>query len=140
MEKATNLLDNIPADFPKDRPLIMTNFLRWNEQAKYPEGSSHSPCSGQEAWLQRYAKEIQRIAEGYGGLELIYLGVGASKIVGEEEEHWDAIALVKYPKGIETFRKTLASDDYAETALEHRDAGLKDWKLIASTEMQLQFD
>lgn len=137
MEKAMNLLGNIPKDFPENQPVFMLNLLQWNEQAKYPEGSSHSPCSGQEAWVIRYVEEFRRLATEAGGFELVYLGLPASKIVGEESEKWDAIALVKYTN-IETFRKTLGSDDYAATALEHCDAALKDWKLVASTEVKIQ--
>ncbi|KAH7063021.1 hypothetical protein B0J12DRAFT_156836 [Macrophomina phaseolina] len=137
MDKARNLLDNIPSDFPQDTPVFMTNLLRFHDQAQYPEGSAHPPCSGREAWVVRYVKEFRRLATEAGGFELVYLGLPASKIVGEQSEDWDAVALVKYPN-IETFRKTLGSDDYAATALEHRDAALKDWKLIASTEVKLQ--
>lgn len=134
MDKAKDLLANIPESFPKDQPVFMLNLLQWNEQAKYPEGSKHTPCSGQEAWVVRYVNEFKRIATEAGGFELVYLGMPASKIVGEESEKWDAVALVKYTN-IETFRKALGCEDYTTTALEHRDAALKDWKLIASTQV-----
>ncbi|KAI9040682.1 uncharacterized protein KD926_007762 [Aspergillus affinis] len=134
MAKWEHLLDNIPADLPKDKPIFMLNLLRFYDQAHYPKGSKHSPCSGQEAWVARYVTEFRRLATEAGGFELIYLGLPASKIVGEDGEKWDAVVLVKYTN-IETFRKTLGSDDYAAIAAEHRDAALKDWKLIASTQV-----
>ena len=136
MEKTKNFLDNIPDDFPKDQPVVMLNLLEWNEQAKYLEGSSHSPCSGQEAWVERYAPVFREVAAKHGGLDLLYLGLPASMIIGEDCEKWDAVALVKYPN-IETFRNAISSDEYAATALEHRDAALKDWKLIATSEVKL---
>ncbi|KAJ5831692.1 hypothetical protein N7474_000003 [Penicillium riverlandense] len=120
MAKWKHLLDNIPADFPEDKPVFMQNLLH-----------------GQEAWIVRYVTEFRRLATEAGGFELVYLGLPASKIVGEDDENWDAVVLVKYPN-IDTFRKTLSSDDYAATAIEHRDAGLKDWKLIASTQVVIQ--
>ncbi|KAB8227974.1 hypothetical protein ETB97_006017 [Aspergillus alliaceus] len=134
MAKWKHLLDNIPVDLPKDKPIFMLNLLRFYDQAHYPEGSKHSPCSGQEAWVVRYVTEFRRLATEAGGFELIYLGLPASKIVGEDGEKWDAVVLVKYTN-IDTFRKTLGSDDYAATAAEHRDAALKDWRLIASTQV-----
>ncbi|GKZ27438.1 hypothetical protein AbraIFM66951_005326 [Aspergillus brasiliensis] len=134
MAKWKHLLDNIPSDFPEDKPVFMLNLLQFYDQAQYPTGSKHSPCSGKEAWVVRYVTEFRRLATEAGGFELAYLGLPASKIVGEDGEKWDAIVLVKYTN-IETFRKTLGSDDYAVTAAEHRDAALKDWKLIASTQV-----
>ncbi|KAL5358811.1 hypothetical protein BJX96DRAFT_164001 [Aspergillus floccosus] len=134
MAKWERVLDNIPADFPEDKPAYMLNLLRFHDQAQYPKGSKHSPCSGQEAWVVRYVTVFRRLATEAGGFELVYLGLPASKIVGEDSEKWDAVVLVKYTN-IETFRKTLGSDEYAATAAEHRDAALKDWKLIASTQV-----
>jgi uncharacterized protein (DUF1330 family) len=134
MAKWKHLLDNIPSDFPEHKPVFMLNLLQFHDQAQYPKGSKHSPCSGQEAWVVRYVTEFRRLATEAGGFELAYLGLPASKIVGENGEKWDAVVLVKYTN-IETFRKTLGSDDYAATAEEHRDAALKDWKLIASTQV-----
>jgi uncharacterized protein (DUF1330 family) len=137
MAKWKHLLDNIPADFPEDKAVFMLNLLRFYDQAQYPKGSKHSSCSGQEAWVVRYVTEFRRLATEAGGFELAYLGLPASKIVGEDSENWDAVVLVKYPN-IETFRKTLGSDDYAATAAEHPDAALQDWKLIASTQVIIQ--
>ncbi|KAJ5182254.1 hypothetical protein N7449_012401 [Penicillium cf. viridicatum] len=133
MEKWKHLLDNIPRDFPEEKPVFMLNLLQFYDQAQYPKGSIHSPCSGQEAWVVRYVTEFRRLATEAGGFELAYLGLPASKIVGEDGEKWDAVVLVKYPN-IETFRKTLGGDKYTATAAEHRDAALMDWKLIASTQ------
>jgi len=36
-----------------DEPVVMLNFLRFREQASYPEGSPHPPCSGREASCRR---------------------------------------------------------------------------------------
>lgn len=88
MEKAQNLIANIPEDFPKDQPVpvFMLNLLQFHEQAKYPPGSKYAPCSGQEAWVVRYVTEFRKVAANVGGLELVYLGIPASMIVGEESE------------------------------------------------------
>ncbi|KAJ5833630.1 hypothetical protein N7474_001941 [Penicillium riverlandense] len=137
MAKWKHLIDNIPADFPEDKPVFMLNLLQFYDKAQYPEESKHSPCSGQEAWVVRYITDFRRLATDAGGFELVYLGLPASKIVGEDSENWNAVVLVKYPS-IQTFRRTLGSDDYAATAAEHRDAALRDWKLIATTQVIIQ--
>lgn len=136
-KKWRHLLDNIPQDYPENQPVIMVNLLRWNEQAKYPAGSVHTPCSGQEAWLVRYALEFNRVAGIYGSLKVFYIGIGGTKVVGEEHEQWDAVALVEY-KSIKVFRDAIGSDEYYETASVHRDAGLADWKLIATTQVNIE--
>ncbi|KAH6633777.1 hypothetical protein C7974DRAFT_412747 [Boeremia exigua] len=135
-EQWRHLLDNVPKNYPEDKPVVMVNLLRFHDQAKYPTGSPHAPCSGQEAWIVRYAQEYNRIAGPHGGLESTYLGVKGTKVVGEDNEHWDAVALVKYPS-IKTFRDAIGSDEYFATASIHRDAALADWKLIATTQVDI---
>ncbi|KUM55542.1 hypothetical protein ACN42_g11717, partial [Penicillium freii] len=120
----------IPNDFPEDHSVFMLSLLQWHEQAQYPEGSSHPPCSGQEAWLERFVKEVRRLATAAGDFEVVYQGLPASRVLGNET--WDLVALVKFTS-IDTFRNTIGSDDYAPSTLEHRDAALKNWKLLFFT-------
>ena len=40
---------------PDDAPILMLNLLRYREAADYPPGSTHSPCSGREAY-RRYSR------------------------------------------------------------------------------------
>lgn len=130
MAKIRIPLNNIPKDFPEDHPVFMLSLLQWNEQAKYSEGSSHPSCSGEEAWGTRFVKEINKLATEAGNFEMVYQDLPASRITGRET--WDLVALVKFTN-IETFRNTLGSDDYAPTVLEHRDAAIKNWKLLFFT-------
>ncbi|KAH7089665.1 hypothetical protein FB567DRAFT_590472 [Paraphoma chrysanthemicola] len=132
-----HLLDNIPGDLPEDKPIIMTNLLKFHDQARYPLGSPFTPTTGLEAWTVRYVKEYYRIGNEAGGLQLVYLGLGGATIVGETGEKWDAVALVKYPN-IDTFRRAIGGEEYKEAALVHRDAALADWKLIATTEVKVE--
>lgn len=125
-----NLLSNIPNNFPKDQTVFMLSHLQWNEQAKYSEGSSHPPCSGQEAWFGRFVKEVRGLATEAGDFEVVYQGLPTSRVLGSET--WDLVALVKFTS-IDTFRNTIGSDDYAPTILEHRAAALKNWKLLFFT-------
>lgn len=123
-------LNLIPKDFPEDQPVFMLSLLQWIEQAEYPEGSPHPPCSGQEAWIGRFDREISRIAREIGNFEWVYQGLPVSRIIGSEK--WDFVALVKFAN-IGTFRNTIGSDTFAPAVLEHRDAALKNWKLLFFT-------
>jgi hypothetical protein len=125
-----NLVNNIPTDFPEDHPVFMFSLFQWNEQAKYSEWSSHPPCSGQEAWFERFIKEISRLATESGDFKIVYQGSPTSSILGNET--WDWVALVKFTN-IGTFRNTIGSDDYAPTTLEHCDAALNNWQSLFFT-------
>jgi hypothetical protein len=129
MAKMGPLANNIPNDFPEDYPVFMLSYLQWNEQAQYSEGSSHPPCSGQEAWFKRYVKEISRLATETGDFEFVYQGLPTG---GLGSETWDLVTLVKFAN-INIFRNTIGSDRYAPSTLEHRDAALKNWKLLFFT-------
>ncbi|KAH6704359.1 hypothetical protein BKA61DRAFT_188100 [Leptodontidium sp. MPI-SDFR-AT-0119] len=133
---AANPVANLPKDFPEDRPVVMVNLLQFHEEAKYPKGSPHSPCSGQEAWLVRYTEIYRKRLEEAGGYELPHVGVSGSVVVGDENEKWDAVVLVKYPN-LEAFRKAIGGDEYEATALVHREAALKRWKLIATLPVEI---
>ncbi|KAJ8111884.1 hypothetical protein OPT61_g5628 [Boeremia exigua] len=64
---AEHILNSVPANYPEDKPVIMLNMFRFHDQAQYPEGSKHSPCSGQEAFLTRYVEEWGKIVTDAGG-------------------------------------------------------------------------
>lgn len=130
MVKTRNMVNNIPTNFPEDHPVFMLGFFRWKEQAEYSEGSSHPPCSGQEAWVERFVKEISRLATESGDFEIVYHGLPTSRVLGSET--WDLISLLGFPN-IGTFRNTIGSDDYAPTIFEHFDAALKNWQSVFFT-------
>ncbi|KAF7591298.1 hypothetical protein BBP40_001674 [Aspergillus hancockii] len=130
MVKFRNLVNNIPNDFPEDHPVFMLGLLQWHEQAQYSERSSHPPCSGREAWFERFLREISRLATEAGDFEYVYQGLPTSGVFGSET--WDLVALVKFTN-IDVFRNTFGSDDHAPSTLEHRDASLKNWKLLFFT-------
>ena len=54
-------------------------------------------------------------------------------ITGDKEE-WDIVALIKYESSA-AFRAIAGSKEYEEQAAPHREAAIKEWKLIATTEM-----
>ena len=48
---------------PDDAPILMLNLLRYREAADYPPGSTHSPCSGREAY-RRYSRTALAKVQG----------------------------------------------------------------------------
>ena len=123
---------------PKDGPVVMLNLVRYNEQAQYGDRPNEVPCSGQEAYLQRYAPAFSQIAaaEGVSGVEVLYLGSVAASLAGPPEEQWDNIVLVKYPS-LAAFRAITESAQYEAKAAPHRRAALADWRLIATAQVVL---
>ena len=108
------------------QPLVMINLLRFREKAVYPEGASHAPCSGREAY-QRYAAGVMPILAAVGA-EVRYFAAVVQTVIGPEDEHWDETILVEYPS-LDVFRTMLSSPEYVEVMV-HRQAALADSRLI----------
>ena len=123
---------------PKDGPVVMLNLIRYNEQAQYGDRPNEAPCSGQEAYLQRYAPAFSQIAaaEGVSGVEVLYLGSVAASLAALPDEHWDNIVLVKYPS-FAAFQAITESPRYEAEAAPHRRAALADWRLFATAPLSL---
>jgi len=110
-------------------PIVMINLLRYREQAAYPAGSVHAPCSGREAY-QRYAEAATREVQATGG-RLLWLGRVTATVIGPGDETWDDAILVQYPSR-RAFLQMASRPEYREIAV-HRTAALSDSRLIATT-------
>ncbi|AME27127.1 hypothetical protein [Burkholderia sp. PAMC 26561] len=117
---------------PSGKPVTMINLVQFNDHAQYGD-TFEKPCSGMEAYLQRYAPIFNEVAalEQIEGIEIVYLGNVASTILGTIDPIWDAVALVRYPT-FKAFRKIIESPLYRERAEKHRKAALKAWEFIAT--------
>ena len=120
-------------------PVQMINLVRYHPQAAYTNGSGFAPCSGREAYFQRYvpafAKVAQKVALGET-FAPIYLGLVAATIVAAPGEVWDDVAIVEYAS-FEALRKVIAAPEYEAEAAPHRRAALADWRFIAALKAQL---
>jgi uncharacterized protein (DUF1330 family) len=80
-------------------PVVMLNLLRFAD-------------GGRES----YAKYAQALSETflprYGG-EVLYAGDGATPLVAEQAQDWDAVLLVRYPSR-EAFSRMVADPEYQE--------------------------
>jgi uncharacterized protein (DUF1330 family) len=126
-------LDAATANIPENTPILMLNLLRFKEQADYGDRTDVTPCSGQEAYFQRYVPEFMKLASGVKEIKPFWLGNVLSTIVGET---WDNAALIEYPN-FAAFRALTESEAYKSQALHHRLAALEDMRLIVTVTFNL---
>ena len=128
-------LDNVraaEAKIPSGVPVTMINLVAFFPEAQY-DNANEKPCSGMEAYLERYAPAFNQVATELGveGIEVIYVGTVAETILGPTEPKWDAVALVRYPD-FAALRRVTESSLYLAKAEPHGIAGLKAWEFIAT--------
>lgn len=119
-------LANFAQAMPDGQPILMLNLLRYHEQAAYPTGSEHSPCSGRKAYA-RYSRTALAKVQGVGGGVEVMVQARAA-LIAPPGEHWDEVLLVRYPSK-EAFLSMLADGEY-QAATVHRTAALADSRLI----------
>ncbi len=124
------------AAIPKDVPVFMLNLLRYKERADYvDERTDLTPCSGREAYYQRYVPAFNKVAAG-DEIKITWLGNALARVVGPSDEQWDDVVIVEYPN-FAVFRRIVESPDYKADAAPHRLAALENWRLIAMTKAEL---
>ena len=120
-------------------PVHMLNLLRYRAQAAYGPLSNLAPCSGREAYLQRYAPAFARVAAavtpGARFAPVLLAGVRAM-LLAPADEAWDDMVIVEY-QDFATLRRILDSPQYEAEAAPHRRAALADWRFIATMKMEL---
>ena len=118
---------------PENTPFVMLNLLRYKKQADYSDRTDLPPCSGKEAYYQRYVPAFAKIAAQYESTKNFkpaFVGSVLAALVGSEEEPWDDVVLVEYGN-YAAFREVAESSDYEREAAPHRRAALENWRLIA---------
>lgn len=104
-------------DRPAGAPLVLVNFFKLREVARYDDGQSGVDSSGQDA-MNRYAAVSVPAMERAGG-RFLALGGFAGTLVGGQED-WDMIAVGAYPD--QAAFLTLFCDPVYRTAYHHRTA------------------
>ncbi len=120
---------------PEDVPVTMLNLLRYRVQADYGDRAGEAPCTGREAYFQRYVAAFNQV-EGAKETKVIWFGTALANVIAPAGEHWDDIVLVEYPS-FAAFRRIVESADYKTHAEHHRAAALEDSRLIAATQTSL---
>lgn len=103
-----------------DTPIYMVNLLKFKNKAEYEDGRKTN-LSGEEAYAI-YGLEVMEHLKKIGG-ESIFSGVVNRLMLGEVEELWDWIAVVKYPSR-KAMLEMILNPDYLESE-KHRSAGLE---------------
>ena len=134
-ELAPQALLAAAAAIPADTPIYMVNLLRYREQAAYDDPATAAPCSGREAYFQRYVPAFAKVTAGEG-ITPFWVGNVLAQLVAPPGEHWDDVAIVEYPS-FAVFQRLMENPAYHAEAEPHRRAALADWRLIPTTKAQL---
>ncbi len=120
---------------PADSPIYMVNLLRYREQADYGDSPTTAPCSGREAYFQRYVPAFAQVTTG-DGIKAFWVGSVLAPLVAPPGEHWDDVAIVEYPS-FAVFQRMIESPAYQSEAEPHRRAALADWRLIPTAKAEV---
>lgn len=124
-------LPEILEAIPHGTPIVMLNLLRFNKLTSYPDGSDDENCSGRDAYDGRYLKLAKSYISRIGG-SVVYDGDVCIEVIGEPENYWHRVLVVKYPS-IEDFMDMVSTAEYQAIRL-HRAAALEDSRLVATVE------
>jgi hypothetical protein len=110
-------------------PVHMLNLLRFNPSARYAPDFDATPCSGREAFYERYVPGFRRLAAGRA-VSRVFAGTVLAPLVAPDGEVWEVGALNEYAD-FATFRAIVDSDAYRRDVQPHRVAALADFRLLA---------
>ena len=103
----------------EDVPFLAVNLIKFKEKAEYADGRE-TDLTGREAYAIYSDEVLGHLAKV--GAKPIFGGEVNRLILGEVEELWDIVAVVRYPSRKAMF-KMATSDEYIESE-KHRKAGL----------------
>ena len=110
------------------RPVYMLNLLRFRETALYQDGRDEPPCSGREAYYERYIPAFRRLI-GERAPQRVFAGNALAKLVGPAGARWDIVAVNEYAD-FATFRAIVDTDAYRNEAQPHRLAALDEFHMF----------
>lgn len=102
-----------------DGPIYMVNLLRFREKAEYEDGRE-TDLTGREAY-HLYGEGLRDVLARFGA-EIIWTGDVTFLSLGQVEDLWDEIAVVKYPNRRALLQMSI-SDEWRAASV-HRAAGL----------------
>lgn len=118
---------------PTDQPIYMLNLLRFNDEAKYEEGSEFAKrgWTGEQAYAE-YSGHSSPIARRFGGT-VAFAGLPQLTLIGPGDEEWDVAFIVAYPD-LASFLSFVSDSTYREHAF-HRSAAIADSRLVRMAAM-----
>ncbi|MEZ4991400.1 MAG: DUF1330 domain-containing protein [Saprospiraceae bacterium] len=108
---------------------VMLNLLKFKDIADYsklPDLAPASEISGAAAYDLYMHHTLPLLVEA--GSELLFYGKGGPFLIGPENQHWDAVLLVKH-QSVARFMAFAQDQVYLKTA-GHRTAALEDSRLL----------
>lgn len=114
---------------PADEPIIMVNMLKFLERADYGDRTDVTPCSGREAYYERYAPIASRLVQA-DGAEIFWFGKVLATVVAPDGEDWDDFILVKY-RSIGALQRHFENPEYRDIIF-HRTAALVDSRFLVT--------
>ncbi len=109
---------------PDEGPVVMLNLLKFKERTDDGQGTGADEYG-------KYGDAAVQMVEARGG-KVLWMGRADQILIGDPDERWDAVALVRYPSR-KDFVEMVSTPEY-EKAHEHRESGLERTVLIACTE------
>ena len=129
VEITLQALDAAERTLPSGQPIYMLNLLRYRTYAHYEDGFDAVPCSGREAFHERYRPAFRRLAAGKP-LAQMFSGLVQAALVGPQGERWDEAAINEYGD-FAVFRSIVDTEIYRREVAPHRHAALEDFRLFA---------
>ncbi|WP_022721430.1 hypothetical protein [Rhodopseudomonas sp. B29] len=129
IEITLQALDAAERAIPAGQPVYMLNLLRYRANALYEKGFDAAPCSGREAYDERYRPAFRRLAAGKP-LQRMFSGPFLASLAGPQGERWDEAAINEYGD-FGVFRSIVDSETYQREVAPHRHAALEDFRLFA---------
>lgn len=129
IEITLQALDAAERAIPSGHPVYMLNLLRYRADALYEDGFDAAPCSGREAYNERYRPAFRRLAADKP-IERMFFGPFLASLAGPQGERWDEAAINEYGD-FAVFRSIVDSETYRREVAPHRHAALEDFRLFA---------
>jgi hypothetical protein len=104
-------------------PILMLNLLKFSDRRVYFE-----------EYIPAFNKVTQQL--GITGAKVRLVTDMLANIIADENEKWDAVAIVEYPS-VDAFMAIATSDAYHDLAEPLRLAALQNWKLYMTRETGL---
>ena len=112
---------------PRDEAIMMLNLVRFRDKANYEDGRN---ATGAEAYAA-YGRESGPIFRRVGG-EIIWRGKPELMLIGPADKRWDMIFVARYPTAGAFLE--MVTDPAYRIAVKHRQAAVRDSRLIRTTE------
>ncbi len=112
---------------PTDEPIHMLNFLKYRDQAEYPDGHENAGkgWTGREAY-EEYGRAIA-VPFTKVGAKVIWRGGFQATTIGPAGEAWDEFLIVEYPSS-QAFMTMISDPEYQAGGV-NRTAALVDSRL-----------